>query len=198
MRLDELLHNLVFGAHRAERVSICPRVVGHQSFDPIDAVHSEVGDSASEESRTCDTCLVIMNLGLRQTGMVIDHRVDVVETDCGGTLFAGRASGSPVRSPTTTVGYAPEFLDIHVHKFARSLAFVADSRGFGGSDSRAGERIEFTQIWHAVSTEYSRHGACRHTELGADPVLATSIFTSGFEDPVLDLVVGACRHRVRA
>lgn len=61
MRLDELLHNLVFGTHRAERVSICPRVVGHQSFDPIDAVHSEVGDSASEESRTCDTFLVIMN-----------------------------------------------------------------------------------------------------------------------------------------
>lgn len=62
MRFDERLHNLVFGAHRAERVSACPCVVGYQSFDPIDAMRREGDYGASDESRTCDALLVIINL----------------------------------------------------------------------------------------------------------------------------------------
>jgi hypothetical protein len=74
----------VFRAERVEhgldvvRVPVAEVVVGHDPFDAGDAVRGEVRGGAGQEPGAGGTFLVRVDLGLRQPGVVIDHRVNVV------------------------------------------------------------------------------------------------------------------------
>ena len=78
---DELLSDAVRGADLAQRPAVGPGVVGEQSFDADDAVPGEVADRALEERGAGRSLLVGEDLGVRQPGVVVDDRVNVVEPD---------------------------------------------------------------------------------------------------------------------
>ena len=59
-------------------VAVAPRVVGHQAFDPSDAVGSEVVGGSREEGAAGVGAFVIEDLAVREAAVVIDDGVDVV------------------------------------------------------------------------------------------------------------------------
>ena len=70
-------------------VAVAPGVVGHHSFDAVDAMGGEVVDGAGEERGTRGGLLVAADLGVREAAVVIDQGVDVVVTGSVSTVLVG-------------------------------------------------------------------------------------------------------------
>ena len=82
-----------------------------------------------------------VDFGIGQPGVVIDHRVDVVEPD-SGLLMRGRVAGcSAVGAPAAAVGDAAEFLHVDMHQLTRPGMFIPDGGLFGGADDLPGQRV---------------------------------------------------------
>lgn len=73
VRADEHLLGAKGEDYRADRVAVGPGVFGHYAFDPGDALVGEVGRGPGQEPGTGHPFLVRVNLGVRQTGVVIDQ-----------------------------------------------------------------------------------------------------------------------------
>jgi hypothetical protein len=127
VRLDEHLAGVELCAHGAQGVPVCPRVIGHQAFDPGDAVGAEITDGPGQKVCTGRTFLVGQDLGVRQPGMVIDQGMNVVVSDLG----QGRPSDAlaTVDTPAATVGDPADLLDIHMDQLARTAAFITHRCG---------------------------------------------------------------------
>ena len=141
--------------------------------------------------------LVGEDLGVREPAVVIDDGVDVVEPDPGLLLRRGRAHLAAMGSPAAAVGDPPDLLDVHVDQLAGPVAFVADRGGLRGSDHLAGHRVTLGQARHVVAAQDPAHGPGRHTELGAEPVLAPSMLGPSRQHQCFDLGTGPGRHPMR-
>jgi len=80
-----------------------------------------------------------------------------------------------------------------VDQLARTVAFVSNSGRLRRPDDLTGERVALDQTRDLVAAKYPTDGPRRDTEFGSDPVLATTVLTTGGEDLVLDVGAGAGR-----
>ena len=83
VRLDRLVCRFESFQRVSDRVGlgVAPMIVGHDPFDVADAVSREELGRAGDETCAGVTFFVGMNLLVCEPGVVIDHRVDVVEPD---------------------------------------------------------------------------------------------------------------------
>ena len=102
MRFDEALlrakgrHGLMEGVGFA----VGEGVVGEDAFDPRDAAASEERGRAEEDASCGDALFVGVNLGIGETGAVVDDGVYVVVADpnvAGGVVGAGLAGLASAR-----------------------------------------------------------------------------------------------------
>src|SRR5690554_3348748 len=112
------------GDGASERVGFVVRaVVGDHPDHPVDAVGGEERPGAVEEPDRGGGLLVGQVLGVGQAGEPVDGRVqvDVASAGAGGL---GALDGpvlpraAPVGAPATTVGDAPDLLDVDVDHVA--------------------------------------------------------------------------------
>ena len=80
VRFDEDLVDVQFSAERAQRVAICPGVVGHDLLDDRDAVAGEVLGGSPQKRRAGRPLLVGQDFAVGQPGVTADDGVHVVET----------------------------------------------------------------------------------------------------------------------
>ena len=81
-----------------------------------------------------------MDLGVRQPEVIIDGRMNVVESDPSSLVRGGVAGRSAVRTPAA-IGNSAQLLHIHVHQLAWSGAFVAAGGGLQHADDGSGEWV---------------------------------------------------------
>jgi hypothetical protein len=131
--------------------------------------------------------------------VVIDQRVDVVETDRG---FVGArvvvGVGLPVGSPAAAGRDLAELLYVHVHQVPGLGTFVADRGDLAGSDHLPGDRVQDCQRRDLVTSQDPRHRAGRHAEFGTEPVRATTLEPAQLDHPGLELGTGPGRTVARA
>ena len=70
-------------------VAVVPCVVGHHSLDANDAQAGEVVDGTSEESSSGVGAFVVEDLRVGDPTVIVDERVDVIETDAGTPQSSG-------------------------------------------------------------------------------------------------------------
>ena len=147
-------------------------VVGHHSFDR----HAERGEelpSALDEAGAGVALFVGVDLGVGDAGVVVDHRVDVVEADAGLLLRCARSHLPAMGAPAAPVGDAPEFLDVDVDQFAGPVAFVTKRCRLRRTDHLAGERVTVVQTGHVrfdncpEFAAYAVNDWCRFNGAGA-------------------------------
>jgi hypothetical protein len=73
-----------------------------------------------------------------------------------------------------------------VDQLAGTGAFIADRGGLRRPDHLAGQRITLSESWHLVATQDPGHGAGCHSELGTEPVLPATVFSTSRQDAFLD------------
>lgn len=124
---DEFVFDVAFSEELAESgaVAVAPGVVGDESFDAGDAVGGEELESAFDETGAGVGAFVGEDLAVGEAAVVVDDGMDVVVA--GSVCAVAVTVGSAVSAPAATVGYASEFLDVHVDEFAGTFAFVTNS-----------------------------------------------------------------------
>jgi hypothetical protein len=141
----------VFGRDAEIRAGLSPQetavaaaVVGQDPLHSHAAV-GEPGDRVAKHRGRCLLGLVVVDLGIGDPGVVIDHGVDERGPElgfAGGGLQPRPVPGRlPVReallatqiSPATAVGDVAELLDVDVDEVAGALMLVAANRFASGS-----------------------------------------------------------------
>jgi hypothetical protein len=101
-------------------------------------VAGEVGRGSGEERRAGGAFLIGQDLGVGQSAVVVDQRMDVIEPELRSAISGEFSPRAAVGSPAAAVGNAPELLDVHVDQLSRPLAFVADRGRLAGPDHLSG------------------------------------------------------------
>jgi len=74
-----------------------------------------------------------------------------------------------------------------VDQLAWAFTLVADGGLFRGSDRVASERVERAQARQIVTAQDATDRACRHADLGAKPILASTVLKPCGNDPGLEI-----------
>jgi len=117
-------------------------VVGDHAVDRVDAVGGEVGGGAGQEGCGGDAFLVRVDLGVGQSGVVIDGGVDVVVADRAAVdPPAAHGLRTAVDVPSAAVRDPAELLDIKVDRVAGPGVLVTAGAAPAGSGDLAGYRV---------------------------------------------------------
>src|SRR6201999_2395992 len=118
-------------------VAIDHGVIGQHASDG-DAMSGEPGQRAVEEPSTGGVAFVVMDLGVGQTGVVVDRGVDeVIAVAPASDCFA-----AAVRWPAASGGDATQFLDVDVDHRARRRVLIAVLAAPRGTQAFASDRVD--------------------------------------------------------
>ncbi len=142
MRADELLRDAVRVDYVSKRgrVPVGERVVADHSLDG----HAEAGverDGTLEDTGGGGALFVVVDLCVGESGVIVDHGVDVVVTDpAAADLLA-----APVRPPPTTVRDSTELLHVDMDQRAGMVVFIPTRRTTRRADHGPGHRVDLAQ-----------------------------------------------------
>lgn len=145
-----------------------PVVVGHHFSDPGDARSGEGLGGAGNEPGAGVCGLVGVDLGVRESTVVIDGRMHVVVSD---SLFGAYSGGvaSPCPPPTTS-GDTPEFLDVDMDEVTWVVPFIPHRSGLRCADHLTGERVTRAKVCDVVAAQDPTDRACRNTEFVGETI----------------------------
>ncbi|KRC54710.1 hypothetical protein ASE19_04305 [Nocardioides sp. Root79] len=98
--------------------------------------------------------------------------------------------------PAPAVGDLAELLDVHVDQFGGPVALVADRGLLRGADHFSCDRVQLSQVSHAVAAQDPRHRP--HSDLRAEYIGTITVFGAGRQHLQFDLIAGLGRHAVRS
>ena len=110
-----------------ERRGVVAGVVGHDACDR-NTVLGEERNSVTEETSTRRGAFIPMCLDERDSGVIVDRDMEVVETNGTAEHLSSPAHLSPVHLPTSTVSDPPELFHVDMQELARSLALITHDR----------------------------------------------------------------------
>jgi hypothetical protein len=151
--------------------AIAGAVVGQCSFD-VDAVGGEPGVRSFPERCGGRALLVVEDLGVGETGAVIERSVQVAVAGAGS--FGGWCVASAVDLPTTPFGDPTELFDIDVDQLARPIALIALRLLRGGA-------VAAIEPAHALRAQDRLHGRCREPGFVRDVISTPAMLTSELE-----------------
>ena len=133
-------------------------VVREHSLD-VHAPCVEPAHGPTKHSDRCDCGLVVMDLGVSDTGVVIDDGVHECHANLHASVFAAwfvRCHGPVLqalltanKTPPATVGDIAEFLHVYVDHRAGLVVFVTPDR-FPGSDINVPQPVQPATNQHSV------------------------------------------------
>ncbi|GAA1634569.1 hypothetical protein GCM10009805_31480 [Leucobacter chromiireducens subsp. solipictus] len=134
--------NTVLGDDVAERggVPVRERVITDDTLNTHPKRRVEP-DRAFKDTGRGHAFLIVVDLGVRDTRVVIDHGVDVVVPL---SSFPVRAFAASVEPPPTTIRDTAEFLHIDMDQRARILVFVSVRGPSFRTDPDPSHGIKFT------------------------------------------------------
>ncbi len=133
------------------------------------------GGSVPERDRG-DGGLVVVDLGVHESGAVIDGGVDVAVTDPGVAAGGGRCRGRG--SPAAAVGDPGDLLDVDMDQLAGTVALVA-AHWFGSV-----ARSPSIEPAEALGVEDRLHRRRRQAELVGDVIGAPTTLAAQTQHPV--------------
>lgn len=116
-------------------------------FPDLDTVTGEEFRGPQQNPGRDRAFLVAVDLGIRQTGVVIDHGVDVVKAQTLVLGLVSSAAAEAVNTPASALGDQTEFLDIDMHQIPRLSTLVAPISGLRGANDLPGNRIQRSDRW---------------------------------------------------
>ena len=142
MRANEPVLNTVLGDDVSERggVPVRERVIGDHTLNTYPKRRVEP-DRAFKDTGRGHAFLVVVDLGIRDTRVVIDHGVDVVVPL---SSFPVRTFAAPMEPLPTAVRDTAELLHIDMDQRARILVFVSVRGPSFRTDPDPSHGIKFT------------------------------------------------------
>jgi len=152
------------GVLEVEGATVVPGIVAHHLPDGYSVAGIELG-GAGQEASTGVPFLIGEHLRISQPGMVIDGRMDVVETNptvhaVPDSMVAACLS-SP--APATTVRDPAQLLHVDVDQVARSFTFITTCASARGPDLNPCDGVQIEQLRQASPGNNPRRSR------GADP-----------------------------